>query len=293
MVDGRMKSGERKPGRRYLKSIRRVLLSVAAVFLLQGMGVYAAPETVLVDEAELFLDSEETQMQELAENLTEEYQMNICLLTADESEGKSSAELAEAYYESRGLTDNGSRGGIVLLIDMDNRELNLVTHGDMIYYITDKREEQIYDAGYGYVSENRYGSAMLSMLEETARFLEAGIPGNQYTYDTETGRIIRHRSLSAGEILLAVLAAAGAAAVSCIVLVRGYRTVKPYEYQVSEHAQIHLTGQEDRFVNQFVTKRRIPKTPQPGAGGSGDSGRSSTHSSGGGNTFGGGSGRKF
>lgn len=274
-------------------------LKGAAFFIIVFLWMVFLPGTVLAesgvfDKAGLFSHSETIQLEALARELENEYKMNFLVLTTDEAYGMSSAEAAEAFYEENGYDTNERNGGIVLLIDMDNREMNLVTNGDMIYYITDSREERIYDAGEEYIRDGEYGKTMYAMLHQVQVYMEKGIPDNQYTYDAETGKIIRHHGITSGEWLLALAAALFTAAAVCLVLYRKYTVVPKYEYRIGQNAGMNLTGKEDRLVNQFVTRRRIPKNPTGNGGGStGGGGRTSTHTSSGGGSFGGGHGRGF
>lgn len=274
--------------------VRMVLKIVVFLMMLCSVSVKAADSTHVFDAADLFDVQQVQEMETLAQKLEDEYKMNVLLLTTWENYSGSSAALAEAFYEDENYDTNGRRGGIVLLIDIENRELCLVTNGDMIYYITDEREERIYDAGYAYAAKDAYAEAMLAMLQKTADYLEQGIPDNQYTYDTETGRIVRHRSLDAAELLLAFGAALLAAGAACYGVCRKYSAVKAFEYDVSRNADMHLKNKRDQLMNQFVTQRRIPRNPPHTGDGSGSGGgRTSTHHSAGGGTFGGGHGRKF
>lgn len=265
-----------------------------SVFMLMvfGRGMTVRAEILIRDDAGLFYFEEIQEIREISEQIDKRYRMNILVATTLQTRGKSSADYLEQLYEDAGLADNDAAGGVALVIDLDNRELNLVTERDMIYYITDAREEEIYDAGYEEVSREEYGKSMLAMLKKVQDFLGAGIPGNQYTYDIETGRIVRHRAILPWEAALAFAAAFLCGFLVCLVIYRRYTVVKPYRYAVEQNAEIRITDREDRLVNQFVTHRRIPKNPPP-SGGSGGGGRTSVHQSSGGHSFGGGHGRKF
>ncbi|MGN0356079.1 MAG: TPM domain-containing protein [Muricoprocola sp.] len=267
------------------------MMSLLFFFMLASMHVHAATE--IIDDADLISRSEISAIQEKADQIDHDYKMNVLVYTTDRSSNKSSRDKIEEQYEKLGYTDNGAHGGIALIIDLDNGEMNLVTDGDMIYYITDEREEKIYDDGYEYASDGEYGMAMYAMLEKTYSFLEAGVPDGQYTYDSETGRIVRYKSLSRMDILIAFGVALVVSLISYGSISRSYGTVKKYKYSVSQNANIKITGQQDRLVNQFVTERRIPKENPGGSSGRGDSGRTTTHSSGSGHTYGGGNGRKL
>ena len=203
---------------------------LGALFIFSGVSVSAQYQ--IQDDAQLFTTAEVQQIENKAEEIDEQYQMNVFVMTCEDAKGKESREVLEDTYESYGLEKNDARGGIALIIDMDNRELNLVTERDMMYYITDYREEEIYDAGWEYVTDGEYGEAMLAMLDVVIDDLEAGIPGNQYTYDTETGKIVRYRSLTTSDVLLAFAAAMLLSGTTIFILYRNYTVVKKYKYSI-------------------------------------------------------------
>lgn len=270
------------------RKISFIWLTLCIWLCLSGMTAYA--ECLVQDDAQLFSDSEVQQIETLAKEIEASWQMNVLVMTCDDADGRESNEVLEDTYEEYGLESNDAKGGIALIIDMDNRELNLVTERDMIYYITDYREEKIYDAAQSYASDGEYGNAMIAMLKKVQQYLNEGIPDKQYTYDTETGRIVRYRSLTSGDILLAFFAGLMVAAIVSVILYRSYTVVKKYRYSTEKNARLKITAQNDILVNQFVTHRRIEKDPPSGGG---DSGRTSTHHSSGGHTYGGGKGRGF
>lgn len=273
-----------------------ILALAFACFLLTAVRASAAGATLVQDDAGLFSESEIRQMRDIAQELVEEYDINVLLLTTERSYGYTSAAYAENFYEDGGYAGNGANGGLILVIDLGNREMNLVTDGVVMRFITDSREERIYDKGYVYASEGNYSLAMLAMLIEAGKCMEQGIPGGQYLYDRETGRISRYRSLTVVEIVIAAGIALAAALAAASFVKRGYTKVKPYEYALGQDADFRITGQQDNLVNQFVTHRRLPRANISTGGGRGSGGggnRTTTHTSSGGRTYGGGHGRRF
>lgn len=265
------------------------------LILWSAMGVTGrTQESQIKDEAGILTQEEREELGNLADELRDKHDMNFLVLTTNDARGKSAEEYADDYYMDNGYYDNPYRGGITLLIDMDNRELWVSTAGDMRYYITDNRVEEILDAGYDLVASAEYGEAFSAMLKKTDALIEKGIPSNQYLYDEETGRIIRHRSLTAAEICVAILVSLLIAVFACVTVYMRYGRVQKYEYSAGDNAKIKLTRHQDRLVNQFVTRRVIPRNPPSGGRGGhgGGSGRTTVHTSGGGGSFGGG-GRKF
>jgi len=253
----------------------------------------AAEGKQVFDQSGLMSLQEVSSITEKADVLREKYQMNFVIVTTNDAEGKTATAYADDFYMDYGFYDNEEKGGAIFLIDMDNRELRIETAGNMQYYLTDDRIEQVLDAGYNNLTEGQYYDCFSNLLEQTQAFIEEGVPSNQYIYDTETGEIKRYRSIRPIEILIAVLAALLAGGITCAAVIGKYRLKwGTYKYPFREKSSLALTGKEDRFINQIVNTRHIPRNPPPSAGGGGGAGRSSTHTSGGGGSFGGG-GRKF
>ena len=97
----------------------------------------------------------------------------------------------------------------------------------------------------------------------------------------ETGEIHYYHVLTMGEILFAVVLAAAVFAAVFFGITGKYRLKFGGGYQYDYHAfgKVNLTGQEDRFVNQMVTHRRIQTDSGSSGGGSSHSGRSTVHTS--------------
>lgn len=257
------------------------------ICLLAPVTVWADDGNIVVDQADLLSDREEQMLGEKARELAEEWNQDFVLVTTSYAKGKTTGEYADDYYDYNGYRENG----VLYLIDMDNRNVWISTSGAMIRFLTDYRIELVIDAGYEELKAGNYAECMMNMLEQTESYMEEGIPDNQYTYDVETGKISRYRSVTLAEFLIA-LAAAAVGGIIFVVAVRSSYKMKhgKYSYPFQDKGRVNLTQREDRFVNEVVTRRKIQKDTSSG-GGSG-SGRSSTHSSGSGRSHGGG-GRGF
>ncbi len=269
------------------------VLLMALVFLAFGASAQAKARSDVQDYAQLFSENEAAGIANLASDIARDMAFHVFVLTADDTRGMSSRDYLEQMYEEMGYPEEDAKGGIAFFIDMDNRELNLVTQGDAIYYITDSREESVYDAGFGYARQGSYGQAMYAMLKAAQQFFASGIPDGQYVYDTETGRVTRHRSLRGWEWALSACGSLAAAAAVCLGARHRYRTVQRYAYEMDGKADFQVRHRQDLLVNQFETARRIEDPPPPPQNGGGDAGRTTVHRSSGGNTYGGGNGREF
>ena len=259
---------------------------VLLVLLVSGQ-VYAAGNLV-VDQAELFTDGEEAELAASAATLGSQYQMDIVLVTTNDTGGLSARDYADDYFDYNGYGIGSERNGILFLMDFDNREIYISTSGSSIRYLTDQRITWILDEVYeGGMGSGDYIGAARVFLAETSGYLAEGIPTDQYNEsETEPNK------------LTAVEGAVGAAASGLSGLgffsgvKRKYKGKKEKAvFEFRQNSLMNLGIVQDNLVNTRMSSRPIP-IQNTSSGGRSSGGRSSTHTSGSGRTHGGG-GRKF
>ena len=253
-------------------------------------------EQFVFDKADLLTAEEEDELNDMANDLAGNFNMNFVILTTDNAEGKEAEAYADDFYMDNGFYDDGKDGGAIYLIDMDNRRVQVETAGDMkSLYITDDRVEGIIDAGYEDVEDGAYATAFEAMLNATADYIENGVVEDKYNYnedsgigeyaDYDTGKRIRRITLAEFLIALGIALAAGGVAVSCVVGTYYLKWGK-YEYPYKDKAKLKIRRKRDDFIGSHVSRRHIERESNS------DSGMTTTHDSSGGGNFGGG-GRDF
>ena len=277
-----------------MKKMRKAVSLLALLFVCGASTVYAAQEGAgqtenVYDGAALLTESERSSLQEQIVSLEEKTGWDIYAVTTSDAKGKSATEYADDFYVARSPEQEN---GAAVLIDMDNREIAVSTSGEVIRYLTDDRIDGILDDAYEDVSNEAYSACLGTMVEGISEAYDAGIPAGQYNYDTETGEVSRHRTVTWMEILIAVILAVGSGAAVYAAVVGRYRLrFGGYQYDFRTNGTLRLDKKEDRFVDTVTTHRRI-QTQSGGSGSGGGGGRSSTHRSRSGRSHGGGS-RKF
>lgn len=260
-----------------------VLVTVA----MSASLVYASEQGHVYDDGELLSDTEISELATLVESLEEKTGWEIFAVSTTDAGGKSAMAYADDFFDTHTDVD---ADGVVVLIDMDNREIYVSTCGEAIRYLTDDRIENVLDEGFAYVGDGEYAACYTAMLSKISYYYGYGIPSNQYNYDTETGAISRYRSLTFTEIgmalIVAILAGGG---FGFFIKAKYQMKLNLDKYDYHKNGTVALSHSEDRFINETHTKHRI-QSSSSGSGGS--SGRSSTHHSSGGRSHGGG-GRKF
>lgn len=270
-----------------------------------GSGEEAGDVRVF-DQAELFLEEEEEELQQAIDALREKMDMDAAVVTAEENPGSAQA-YADDFYEAHGFGTGSGHDGALLLIDMDNRELCISTQGKMVRYLTDSRIEAVLDDMYGYAAAGEYYQAAGVFVEDLEICFENGIAADQYNYDSETGKVSRYRSVRWYEALFALAAAAACGGFAVLGVVREYnmrdeesRMEANFKLSYRKDSAFRLGSRvTDLLIGSYVTQQVIASQDRrSGSGRSGGSrslssgGRSTTHRSSSGRSHGGGS-RKF
>jgi uncharacterized protein len=279
--------------RNRLPDLRTPALFLLSGFLLAfllcpgaGVPVVQAQSRLVVDQAGLFSAAEAEALASRADALSTQYQLDVVIVTTDDSEGKTARAYADDFFDGQGYGRGADRDGILFLIDLDNREAYISTSGSGIRYLTDQRINTVLDqvlaAG---LADGQYAAAADAFLEAVAGYLAQGIPAGQYeTQETPANTLTWPEALAG-------LAAAGVTGLGFVgVNRRRYKGSRhPGVFDYHSNSLVSLGVITDNLVNTHVTSRLLPK--QQAAAGSG-SGRSSVHTSSSGRSHGGG-GRKF
>ncbi|MCI8391981.1 MAG: TPM domain-containing protein [Roseburia sp.] len=274
------------------RRIRAFFFVFLLIVTLGSVTVCAAEESAdgrnVYDDAGLLTQSEQKAVEEQILALKEASGWNIFAVTTSDTGGKSTMAFADDFFDEHSPEQED---GVAVVIDMDNRQIYISTCGIAIRYLTDERIERILDDAYEEITDGEYKACLSVMLDGVERYYEDGIPNGQYNYDTETGKVSRYRSITFVEFLIALALGILCSVIVWLSVVGKYRLKSPtFHYDFRGNGHLDLRVREDRFINQTLTHRRIPR--ETSGGGHSSAGRSSTHTSSSGRSHGGG-GRSF
>lgn len=279
-------------------------LILTALTLFHTGSAMAAEEVRVFDMAGLFTEEEKAFLSQTIDELRNKMDMDAAIVTTEEN--PDSAEVyADRFYEEQGLGAGEGFDGALLLIDMENGELCISSEGKMLRYLSDARVETILDDMYEYAVDGDFFGASQAFLTDLEICYDNGIGSGQYNYESETGKVSRHRSITWYEALFALAAAGICGGAAVFGVVREYnmkndddRMAANFNLSYRKDSAFRLGNiLADVAIGSYITKQVIASQNHRGqgrssGGGLSSGGRTTTHRSSSGRTHGGGS-RKF
>ncbi len=281
------------------------LFSLLFIFLILpfNWSIVKAASTENVKDDLNFLTGEElSQIQSEIDQTVFEHNLDIVIVITDDTEGKSSRDFADDYYDYNGFGVGTDASGLLMLINMYERELWISTTGEAISIFTDGRIDNILDEVAPYLSEENYYQASMRFISQVKLYAMMGAPtapapgtpnnhqgespyypdysSPSYSYWEKALRIMTTPIVYLVGIILAIIGVVIASSGN-----KGKVTIDNRTYEGIGSFQ--LLDKRDDFINQTVTRTRIPKNNASSGGGG-----SSVHRGSSGRSHGGG-GRKF
>lgn len=299
-----------------MKKIKGIMicLLICAFLVMGSMAVWADQTGALsgqprvFDQAGLFSETEIIQLEEKIAQCRKSTKMDVVIVSVYADGERSAEEYADDYYDYGGFGVGKKASGVLLLYYMDGPgqpggECYISTAGTMINMLTDERIESILDDVYGDLGNRDFAGATEHFLEDVKAYVKEGVESGQYTYDRDTGEIVRYHSIRLYEVAIAMVIAGILAGSVCLDIKKRY-AMKQSSREVSNSLQAYradcafcFSVAGDKMVNKYVRSVPIPRNTSSGSGGRGHSGsssagRSTIHTSSSGSSHGGG-GRRF
>ena len=299
-----------------MKKIKGIMicLLICAFLVMGSMAVWAdqtgavSGQPRVFDQAGLFSETEIIQLEEKIAQCRKSTKMDVVVVSAYADGERSAEEYADDYYDYGGFGVGKKASGVLLLYYMDGPgqpggECYISTAGTMINMLTDERIESILDDVYGNLGNRDFAGATECFLEDVKVYVKEGVESGQYTYDRDTGEIVRYHSIRLYEVAIAMVIAGILAGSVCLDIKKRY-AMKQSSREVSNSLQAYradcafcFSVAGDKMINKYVRSMPIPRNTSGGSGGRGHSGsssagRSTIHTSSSGRSHGGG-GRRF
>lgn len=254
-----------------MKKILSMIL--IALLLVPALPVMASGEPAhLVDDAGLLSSYEEEALEEALSSLSDKWDMDMVVVTADDLGGKSSRAYADDFYDYGGY----GYDGILWLIDMDNRQSTISTCGYGITVFTDAGQDRMQDILAPMLTDEAYANAIEEFIDLCDDYCQRADAGEPY----DVGSLPRE-SFAFGRSLFIALAVGLVIAFIATAVMKGQLKSVRAKAAASDYLKpgsLQVTEARDLFLYRNVDRRAKPRE---------SSGGSSTHRSSSGRSHGG------
>ncbi len=238
----------------------------------------------IYDFADLLSNYEENNLFSSIENFISDTNYDLAVTTISKNNKNNAREYADDFYDYNNFGFNSSRDGILILIDMDTREIYISTSGYAIKMYSDSRIDSIIDSGYNYLKSGNYYECLDRIINRMMSYYNNGFPSNNKNMlIDELGNPYYIRKIP--YLMIILISSISSLIVSLILYFKTISKIKKQNTVTYINPNSSNIIKSDQFISTHTTKIRRETSSSGGSG-------SSFHSSSSGRSHGGG-GRHF
>ena len=128
---------------------------------------------LLVDNAGLLDEAQRAELLGRLEAISEEYQLEVALVTTPTLEGKSSQDFAHDFFDFNGYGYGENDDGILLALGMAERDAAMSTYGTAIKIFNEARMNVIWEAMMPYLESDQWYEAFIAYVDNVEQILIA------------------------------------------------------------------------------------------------------------------------
>ncbi len=234
---------------------------------------------LLYDAADILSDSEEANLLAKLEKISDEHDVDVCILTVNAYEGNDIERFADDYFAYNGMGQGSEKDGFMLMLSMEDRDWDICTHGSGIKIFTDYGQEYLIKQIKPELGKNKYYDAFDEYADISEQFIQEWEKGTPY--DTT------HRVKGKLPMVWVLISIGGGLLIGLIYAqsIKAQLTSVSMQHGADDYIRqnsFKLTVNRDTFLYRDVQRVYIPPAEKSGGGGG-----SSTHSHSSGSSFGG------
>ena len=237
------------------------LILALALCLSFAVSVSAAQMPLLVDAADLLSDWEEAQTLHLLEQVREELQVELVIVTMDSLGGHSADAVIEAFYDEYAYGYGPDRDGVCLLVSMAEREYRILCNNYCARAITPDERDGIGNDVASFLSGGDYYGAFDEFIDGCVYQIKGERNGFPFNF---------------GMSLLVSLAIGFVVALIATGIMRAkLRSVRTQSAarEYIKPGSMQLTRSTDLFLYRTMDRRRKPQNTSTGTRSGGGGGR--------------------
>lgn len=270
-----------------MKVTKRLTSAFCAIIItaLSCVTFFAESEQKLIDDAYLLSSYEQDEITQALEDASAQTGWDMIIYTNYNGIDEYDIEnYTNEYYDNHGYGIGDNKSGIILNIDMSSRQMYVITKGDVMYYISDERNDDMLDAIQYELIDDNYYDACETFVQYTVDYYEQGKPTSGTFTNVKINEKKDHPitySLIHYGIPSFVIGALIALLTAFLVNRRYKNNGKENIYDLKANSSTMLTRKDDIFLTKSVSVTTIESSSSGSSGGSSHSSGGSSHGGGG------------
>lgn len=239
----------------------------------------------IADWAELLSESEEAELSDCLDEISERQKLDVVIVTVDSLEGVNVTAYADDFFDYNGYGFGENKDGILFLISMEERDWCISTSGYGITAFTDAGQEYLSEKFLPYLSDGEYAEAFRTFAVWCDDYITQARAGTPYDVDNVPTELFS----PLGALIIAVVIGLIVAFIATGIMRLGLRSVfsEPKADSYIKKDSLNLTKNYDLFLYRNVTRTERQRETSTAS----SSGGSTTHTSSSGNIHGGSKGK--
>lgn len=237
---------------------------------------FASEYLRLMDTADILTDSEETNLQNMLDEVSGRQKLEVVIVTTDTLDGIDIASYADDLYDYCGYGYGPDKDGILLLVSMEDSDWYMSTCGYGITAFTDAGIQYIGEQMKSDLSDGHYAAAFGTFVQSCDEFITQAREGKPFDKSS-----LPRKPMSAIWIPISLVVGIVISLTTVSMMKASLKTVRfqPEAKNYVRTGSLNITQSRDLFLYRTVNKTEKQKDKDSG---------SSTHTSSSGTTHGGG-----
>ena len=244
-----------------------ILTALLSLFLMTAAPASAAASDLVTDGAGVLTNEEYYELNDIALQVTMEYECEVGVFVAEDIGGDDAYEYAKQVYQFTEFGYGIDRSGILLFLNLAGSDAVLVAYGYGNDAFTDYGKNVLLER---YVvpllAKGLYYDAFKTYLDKAAEFLEmadAGAP-----FDRGTDEAYQEEGASGGRVAATVIIPLVIALIVCLIFRSQMKTARQQRKADNyiPSGGVNITGGGDYYLYSSQTRRKIEENTSGGGG---------------------------
>ena len=164
------------------KRIIFIFVTILCLSFVLTVFAGATGPALLVDDADILTDAEETALTERLDSVSSLYGADVVIVTVNSTDDLTPMEYADDYYDYNGYGQGEDHSGVLLLMDMGSRQMWISTCGFCIEAINDYNIESIFDNMTAFIDNELYADAFDWYIDDCEYYINGFVNGYPTNY---------------------------------------------------------------------------------------------------------------